>query len=269
MASHRAAAALRALERIARRFGPGLPARKLALLRVVAGARLESAGQLRRLHELLCFLDAYPDGRRIRGVVRRLLRGFSRRPELQRHRAVLAASGIAGTDTPYRFFWPTALWITEEWPGSLHLDRRDHIATRDILAVLPKLLRPTSLSPLHTHKIGSLAALDRIRPRGLTDAEFIVGLIARMPGDEFTREAFGDRLDLSYVLRAGRDTPQRTTARFECTGTCFQQASLRSGSRARSSASRPTNSPLSSFTAKSRPASYGVSSGVMSAPQTR
>ena len=38
---------------------------------------------------------------------------------------------------------------------------------------------------------------------------------------------------------------------------------------AASSASRPTNSPLSSFTAKPRPASNGVSSGVMSAPQTR
>ena len=41
------------------------------------------------------------------------------------------------------------------------------------------------------------------------------------------------------------------------------------GLGARASASRPTKSPLSSLTAKSSPASNGVSSGVMSEPHTR
>ncbi len=145
MASRRAARALGTLERLARRFGPGLPARKLALLAVLADARLASPGQLRRLHELLCFMDAYPDNRRIRGRVRRMLREFSQRPELRRHRNALAGSGIAGTDTPYRFFWPTAHWIAQHWPGALALDRNDQEAIREILAALPPLLEPAAV----------------------------------------------------------------------------------------------------------------------------
>ena len=229
MASRRAAHALRALERIARRFGPGLPARKLALLQVLAGARLESAGQLRRLHELLCFQDAYPDSRSVHSRVRRMLQEFRRRPDLLRYRKALAGTGIAGTDTPYRFFWPTAHWIALHWPGALMLDRDDEEATRELLAALPPLLETAQAEWLTAQHPEDLGPFDKLVPRGMTDADFVNGLIAAMPGDEFSREAFGDRLDLSYVLRAGPDTPQRTTARFERTGIHYQQASLRAG----------------------------------------
>ena len=229
MASRRAALALRALERIARRFGPGLPARKLALLQDLAGARLESAAQLRRLHELLCFQDAYPDNQKVHSLVRRMLRNFRRRPDLRRHRNALAGTGIAGTDTPYRFFWPTAHWIAEHWPGALVLDRDDEEATRELLAALPPLLETAQAEWLTAQHAENLGPVDKLVPRGMTDADFVNGLIAAMPGDEFSREAFGDRLDLSYMLRAGRDTPQRTTARLEYTRIYFQNTSLRTG----------------------------------------
>ena len=227
MASPKAAGALGSLERIARRYGPGLPARKFALLASLAESRLDSPGQLRRLHELLCFLDAYPDNRPIRGRVRRMLQGFSRRQDLRRHRAALAGSGIAGTDTPYRFFWPTAHWISQHWPGSLVLDRNDEEATREILAALPPLLAPMQSEWLIAQHPADLAPVDRLVPYGMTDADFLIGLIAAMPGDDFSREAFGDRLDMSYVLRAGRNTPERTTARFDRPNMHFQDSSLR------------------------------------------
>jgi hypothetical protein len=63
----------------------------------------------------------------------------------------------------------------------------------------------------------------------MTDADFLIGLIAVMPGDDFSREAFGDRLDLSYVLRAGRDTPERTNARFDRLDVHFQGTGLHAG----------------------------------------
>lgn len=226
MGNRKAASTLTSLERIARRYGPGLAARKLLLLSALDAARLSSAGQLRRLHELLCFLDAYPDDRGVRGRVRRMLRGFARRPDLRRHRNSLAGSGIAGTDTPYRFFWPTAHWISRQWPGALLLDRKDEEATREILAALPRLLEPAQAARLKRRKVTNLTALDGLRPRDRTDAEFMIGLIAGMPGDEFSREAFGDGLDLSYVLRAGRGTPERTTARFDRGVVHFQSTEL-------------------------------------------
>ncbi|HEX9708087.1 MAG TPA: hypothetical protein VGA24_10660 [Steroidobacteraceae bacterium] len=224
-----AADALASLARIARRYETGLGARKLALLHRLSRAKLKSARQVLRLHELLCFLDAYPDDRRIRSLVRRMLKNFRRRSDLRRHHVALAGSGIAGTDTPYRFFWPTAQWISARWPGALVLDRDDEEATRELLAALPSLLDPAQAEWLANRHSKDLEPVDRLAPAGMTDADFVNGLIAGMPGDEFSREAFGDRLDLSYVLRAGRDTPERTTARFDRGDVHHQAAALLRG----------------------------------------
>lgn len=224
-----AAGALASLGRIGRHHAPGLAVRKLALLQILARTRLGSPRQLLQLHELLCFLDAYPDDRGVRDRVRRMLREFERRPDLRRHRESLAGSGIAGTDTPFRFFFPTAHWITQNWPGALVLDRDDQDAVRALLAALPTLLDPARAEWLAGRHPTDLAALDHLAPAGMTDADFVNSVIAAMPGDGFTREAFGDRLDLSYVLRAGRGTPQRTTARFDTGAIHFQRDTLPSG----------------------------------------
>lgn len=227
-----AAALLASLERIGRRHAPGLAARKLVLLDALSGARLATSRQVLRLHELLCFLEAYPDDRRIHGRARRMLQSFSRRADLRRHRGSLTASGIAGTDTPFRFFFPTAQWITQHWPGALVLDRDDEEAIRDLIKVLPLLLEPAQAEWIAGQQPKDLdfSPFERLIPHGMTDADFVNVLIAGMPGDEFSREAFGDRLDLSYVLRAGRNTPQRTTARFATHGPIhFQEMSLRKG----------------------------------------
>jgi hypothetical protein len=227
-----AAALLASLERIGRRHAPGLPARKLVLLDALSRASLATPRQVLRLHELLSFLEAYPDNRRIHGRARRMLQSFSRRADLRRHRGSLTASGIAGTDTPFRFFFPTAQWITQHWPGALVLDRDDEEAIRDLIKVLPLLLEPAQAEWIAGQQPKDLdfSPFERLIPHGMTDADFVNGLIAGMPGDEFSREAFGDRLDLSYVLRAGRNTPERTTARFATHGPIhFQEMSLRKG----------------------------------------
>jgi hypothetical protein len=210
-----AADALASLARIARQYEPGLGARKLALLQQLSHAKLATSRQVLRLHELLCFLNAYPDDRRVRRIVRRMLMEFRLRADLRRHRAALAGSGIAGTDTPYRFFWPTARWISTRWPGVLMIDREDPDYARAILDALPQLLEPVPAEFLRKQVTPTLEVLDRLRPKGMTDADFLIGLVAAMPGDDFTRETFFDRLDPPFILQAGKDTPERTTARFE------------------------------------------------------
>ena len=106
-----AAAALRALEGARDDYGAGAGERKLALLAVLARAPLRTAGEVRRLHEALCFLRAYPDDARVLAAVERMLARFDRRADLRAHRGTLAHSGIAGTTTWYPFFWPTARWL--------------------------------------------------------------------------------------------------------------------------------------------------------------
>ncbi len=223
------AVTLARLSRVARLYAPGLAHRKHGLLLMLSRLPLESARQVFRLHELLCFLDAYPDDERVRSQVRVMLRKFRDRVDLARNRAALAGSGIAGTDIPFRFFWPTAWWIARNWPGALFLDRRDEEATREILAALPLLLDPARAEWLALRHPADLECIDRLLPAGMTDADFLNSLIAAMPGNEFTREAFGDRLDKSYVLRSRRDTPERSTTRFNGDKVHYQTAALQHG----------------------------------------
>ena len=220
-----AAAPLASLTRIARQYGPGLATRKLELLAGLDRARLRSADQVFRLHELLCYLVACPDDRRIHARARRMLHRFAERPDLRRQRARLVGSGIAGTDTPYRFFWPTADWLRRSWPGRLHLDRPDPEGEERLRAALPLLLTAAQAEWLRESRSTPFDALDVLRPPGLTDAEFLLGLIAGMPGDDHGREQFGDGLDLSYRLEAGPGTPERSTARCT-TGPVHYQKTL-------------------------------------------
>jgi hypothetical protein len=201
--------------RIARRYGHGLPARKLEWMAVLARSQLRSARQVRVLHEALCFLEAYPDDARVLRAARRMLREFRDRADLKRHRHELTGSGIVGTDTPFRFFWPTAHWITRNWPGALVLERDDSDHARAILEALPLLLGPAQAEWLRNRRNPTLAVLDRLRPDQVTDADFLIGLVEAMPCNEAYREAFFDRMDPPFLLRAGPATPQRTTARLE------------------------------------------------------
>ncbi|MGH8130072.1 MAG: hypothetical protein ACRES3_04365, partial [Steroidobacteraceae bacterium] len=227
MARRNAADALNSLGRIGRRHAPGSAARKLPLLEALSRQQLKSARQVLRLHELLCFLDAYPDDRRVRILVRRMLRNFPRRADLRRHRAALAGSGIAGTDTPYRFFWPTARWISLNWPGALVLDRDDPEHAKAILDALPQLPEPVQAELLRRRESPTLDVLDEFRPRGMSDADYLISLFAAMPGDDFTREAFFDRVDPPFILRAGNATPERTTTRFDRLPVQFRHSPLK------------------------------------------
>lgn len=204
-----------AFARIARRYGDGLASRKLERMAALARTRLRSAGEVRALHEALCFLEAYPDDARVRRGAQRLLRAYPQRGDVRRHRDRLRGSGIAGTDTPFRFFWPTAHWISGNWPGALTLERDDPDHARAILEALPQLLGPAEAEWLRSQRAPTLAVLDRLRPDGVTDADYLIGLAAAMPCDEATREAFFDRMDPPFLLRAGRHTPERTTTRLQ------------------------------------------------------
>ena len=218
--------ALAALARIKDDFRAGSAARKLALLRALDRARLPTPGQVERLHEALCFLRAYPDDARVAARVERLLRGFARRADLQRHRAALADSGIAGTTIRYRFFWPTARWLAERWPAQFRLDRNDGAAGDNIAAALPLLVTPPEAQWLREREPEGYDALDALRGRS-TDATWLVRGVAAMPGDTFTREAFYDGLDPSCELVPGRDTATRTLDRHAAAPAAFRAAPLR------------------------------------------
>ena len=205
---------LAALERHRLEFGAGAADTKLALLKQLARTRLGSAPAVMRLHEALCFIRAYPDNAAVLAQVQAMLGGFAGRADLRAHRAPLADSGIAGTPVHYRFFAGQAQWLGQRWPNNLRLDRDDIDAETRIARALPPLLTLAEAHALIELKLSGYAALDRLRGSNETDAVFLLRRIAAMPGNCFTREAYSDTMDASFVLAPGPDTPSRTAAHF-------------------------------------------------------
>ena len=89
-------------------FSSGVAKQKLDLIRELDTRRLSKSKEILELHEILSFLHAYPDNRRLRIEVERALKQFSKRPDLKRHADALADSGIEGTLIHYSFYWTTA-----------------------------------------------------------------------------------------------------------------------------------------------------------------
>ena len=199
---------------------------KLEWLAQLQRADFQRASQVLRLHELLCWLRAYPEDAQVLRRVERILAGFARRKDLYRHRHALADSGIAGMAINYPFFWSTARWLVRRWPTQIHLNRDDQVARGKLRVALPKLLTAQEKSRLAKSGLDTFAAIDRLRGR-MSDASWLIRRVTVMPGDDFNHETFYDDLEPWCVFAAASGTPSRTTAWHKIQPPVFQKTALR------------------------------------------
>ena len=217
---------LRALERVRADYGGGAAATKLSLLHGLAARRLETAGQVVRLHEALCFLRAYPDDRRVLAQVERMLARFDRRRDLARHRARLASTGIAGTEIRFRFFAAMANWLARRWPRQLAVDWKQFDHRDELERLLPLLVHYGESPALDEYDFTLEEWLRKFRGPGETDATFLIRRFEALRMDGFAREALYDGLDVPMVLAPSRDGPSRTRARYPSSRVAFQARPL-------------------------------------------
>jgi len=220
---------LRALGRLERRqaeFGDDAAAVKLALIKQLGASRLTTAAQVRRLHECLCFLHAFPDDAVIFGEVDRLLAGFGERSDLHRHRRALVDSGIAGTDTFYRFYASTAMWLADRWPEHLFIDW-DRVGNIDELDRWLHLLVPYAESPgFDEPPLPMRRWIDRLRGPE-TDATFLIRRFAGQALPPSVGRRVYESIDAMVRVAPGPDTPSRTGVRFAGSALVCQRQPLR------------------------------------------
>ena len=219
--------ALRHLVELRLQYGVDTGRRRLELLRLLDRRRLPSAREVQNLHELLCFLYAYPDNREVFLQVESMLQAFDRRSDLRRFRSELIDSGIAGTDVYYPFSASTAHWLVTRWGEKVTLDWETVDAER--LDRHLSLLALYAESPgLDETPLSGRAWLDRLRGQ-TTDAEFLVRRMASLPAGLFVRDRVFDELGLMMRLAPGSDTPDRTRARHQRSPLRFQTEPPRRG----------------------------------------
>ena len=106
------------LAAVASRYTPDARKAKLELLARLETARVGPAAALLRLHEALCFLQAYPDDAEVLARVDRALAAFPARvtrlgaPARRR----LHDAGVAGATLDYPFAFPMARWLARRFP---------------------------------------------------------------------------------------------------------------------------------------------------------
>ena len=221
-----AAVLLDELERSRHEFGGGVATRKCELLDALRRLELRTAKQVLRLHDALCFLRAYPDDREVLQRVEQMLAAFPRRRDLARHRRALADSGIAGTTTEFRFFWPQAQWLASRWGAQLSIvwpefEGRDRLGT-----LLPLLTHFSETPALDELAYTTRQWVTRLKGPIESDATFLARRFAALPMDTFAREKLYDQLDPPLRLAPGPDTPSRTTAYHAPARVVFQTAPL-------------------------------------------
>lgn len=221
-----AARALADLSAIRSAYGPPQAGARLRLLRVLERAELRTAAQVRALHELLCFLHAYPDDRAVFELVTRMLRDFRGRPDLQRHRRRLVSTGIAGTDIVYPFGFSTARWLEARCGSRLSVEWAD-VAQPDAVAGRLQLFSLWAERPVFDEPpIEGREWLERLRGRD-TDAAFIIKRSAALPVRGMANDHLYDELGLALRVAAGPDSPDRTRARVPGHRLVVQRAPLR------------------------------------------
>ncbi|MEO5989713.1 MAG: hypothetical protein ABIU54_12975 [Candidatus Eisenbacteria bacterium] len=223
----RALAALTRLEALRHEFGSATLAReKRASLTRLARAKLPSAADVLRLHELLVFMRAYPDSEGIRSLTERLLRGFAHRRDLGAHRAALADSGIAGTDIHFRFFAETARWLAGRHPMQLCYDWDEWEDVTRLEEMLPLLAVHGETPGLDEYDLGLRGWLDRMRG-DVGDAAWATTRLAARVEDPLLFERLHDGIDAPMKLASAPGTPSRTLGRWPGGRIAAQRTPLR------------------------------------------
>lgn len=228
-ATRSAGAALARLESLRLEFGSAPHTReKLSLLSALERATLTTADQVSRLHEVLVFIRAYPDDSRILARSQRLLQAFAKRRDLRRHRAALVDSGIAGTDTHFRFFAETARWLAARHPKELTYDWGEWEDPARLEELLPMLALHGETPGLDEYDLGIQGWLDRMRG-GVGDAAWVTARLAHRVNDPAIFERLHDGIDAPMRLAAGPNSPSRTRSRWPGARIHFQRTPLRRG----------------------------------------
>jgi hypothetical protein len=217
---------LRQLEKIKDDYSAETTGRKLELLRELDRRRSSKAKEVYRLHEVLSFLHAYPDDRRVRARVEQMLKRFSERSDLRRFAATLADTGIEGTPINYSFYWTTALWLETMWPGCLSIDWKMFKNGDELWGVLYTLLPFTESLALDEANLKPRELLEWMKHPNETDAGFLIRRVSKALGDDSTRETVYEELDVHCKLSPGPGTPARTGSRYKPSPVVFQSGPL-------------------------------------------
>ncbi|MBI4269183.1 MAG: hypothetical protein HY615_02535 [Candidatus Rokubacteria bacterium] len=218
-----------ALVTVAARYGAEDRAAKLTLLEALDRIPLRAARPLLRLHEALCFLQAYPDDP---AVLARVDRALARFPERVSRlgaaaRARLHDSGVAGTTLDYPFGYPMARWLARRFRRDAEIAWAKFDEAERLDETLSLLASPAEGDAFSEGGMGWRAWLAAAKGgRRVTDLELLVELFEHTGLPEETRDWLFENLALPIQWRPRGAGASRTLARTSPARVIFHAGGL-------------------------------------------
>jgi len=220
-----------ALAACASRFGAPARREKLHLLARLAGTPISTAAMLVRVHEILCFMRAYPDDPAVQESAEEALRRFGERV---RHltaaaRARLHDSGIAETDLDYPFGLPMTRWLAARFPGDVTIAWAEFDGGERLEEALSLLVTPTEAEAFTEGGLGWRRWLRLAGAERRSDLDVLLRLFHAPPMSQETREWLFESLALPIVWCLRGDAPSRSRLRLRGAPTSWHRTDLRRG----------------------------------------
>ena len=217
---------LKQLESLKFEFGPLAAEQKSVCLNALKSTELSNVHQIRRLHEILCFMQAWPDDEAILSTVDAMLARFEHRPDVKRHADELTNTGIAGTAINFRFYAVTAQWLADRWPKQIHVDWEDFDNAEMFEPFLNLMASYSELPGLESIVMKLPEWINRLKGLHETDAYFVMRRMAVLISNEFLHEHVYDTIDIPLILTPGHGVPSRTLAKYDKWPTEYQRTPL-------------------------------------------
>jgi len=218
-----------ALHAVASRYLPDDRKEKLRLLEALEAERLRAAGSLIRLHETLCFLQAYPDDPDVLGRVDRALAEFPDRVARlgPAARARLHDSGIANAPLDYPFGYPMARWLATRFPRDCEVAWRRFDEADRLDETLSLLASPAEGDAFSEGGMGWRQWL-RVAKGGrrMTDLQLLLELFGRTGLPAETRDWLYENLALPVLWTPRGAGASRTLARIPPARVFFHEDGL-------------------------------------------
>src|ERR1019366_3528654 len=201
-------------------YGSGAASRIEKLLASLRAVQFDEAGSLIRFHDLLLFLRAFPQSRKVAHLADGLLTGMVHQVErLQASGADLERfddeefSGIAGTTISDNFTYDVARWLAQRYPQQLTVEWNFEEQGRQMGATLPRfipLLEDDSLveadTPFLDWMANAAGGPTKILP-------WLLQRVADTPLTSLQRTSLYDSLALNVTWKLGNSAASRTRAR--------------------------------------------------------
>ena len=224
-----------ALAAVAPRYAPEARKDKLRLLEALEGLPLGRPAALLRLHETLCFLQAYPDDPDVLERVDRALAEFPERVARlgPAARGPLHDSGIANAPLDYPFGYPMARWLATRFPRDCEVAWRRFDEADRLDETLSLLASPAEGDAFSEGGMGWRRWL-RVAKGGrrMTDLQLLLELFARTGLPEEARDWLYENLALPVLWTPRGAGASRTLARTPPARVFFHEDGLeRHGAR--------------------------------------